>query len=81
MMEDVCILICIPQASASRKLSWRRGGRLMPTMMGAHERTLPSFCFRSCFIPLQLRFSARKFISWDPPKKGAGVASWRKILP
>jgi hypothetical protein len=41
MMEDVCILICIPQASASRKLSWRRGGRLMPTMMGARESPSP----------------------------------------
>jgi hypothetical protein len=81
MMEDVCILICIPQASASRKLSWRRGGRLMPTMMGARESPSPFLFHISCFIPLQMGFFARKFINWDPPKKGAGVASWRKILP
>ena len=41
MMEDVCI----PQTSASRKLSLRRGGRLMPTMMEA-SKARPSPCFR-----------------------------------
>jgi len=79
-MEDVCILICIPQASASRKLSWRRGGRLMPTMMGAREN--PSqFLFQKLFHSVTVALFRSQIYKLGPAKKGRRSGELANLLP
>ena len=62
MMEDVCILICIPQTSASRKLSLA-AGRAIDADDAEHERALPRFCFiaqtRAAAVRTYIRYRYR----------------------
>ena len=83
MMEDVCILICIPQTSASRKLSLAAGraidaddgSRESPALFLFHRARASSRGADIHTVPLQMGFSDGKLMNWAPPKKGAGVAS------
>ena len=85
MMEDVCILICIPQTSASRKLSLAAGRAIdaddgstrepFPVSVSSRRREQPRCGHTYGTVPLQMGFSDGKFMNWAPPKKGAGVAS------